>query len=152
MKRYFRGLTVARPYHGTLQYRTFADVVVADPADTRPGLYHQAQQIATKKFGLSSGDYVTTWFDLAPDALADDCTPGPPGALFWTLSVWWQDRGRGNHHCVWGESLPGPHDTRSGLFSLARRTAVEHNKVPEEHAVLSFSCGPSLLDDSEQRR
>ncbi|MFD3908984.1 hypothetical protein ACFXOL_29440 [Streptomyces californicus] len=141
MNRYFRSMTVLRrDRSGALHYETFSDVVLAGLGDSRPSLYQEAQQIMEKKLRLTPDGYVTTWFDLAPDILTTD-------PLFWTLSVWWRSSEGDHHSSIWGESLPELHDTRSGMFELARRMAVKNNGVPTKHAVLSFACSPSALDN-----
>ncbi|WP_330335801.1 hypothetical protein OHS33_39400 (plasmid) [Streptomyces sp. NBC_00536] len=139
MDRYFRSMTVLRHDRSdALRYETFSDVVLAGLGDSRPNLYQGAQRIMEKKLKLAPDGYVTTWFELAPDALTN-------APHFWTLSVWWRSRKGDHHHSIWGESLPSPHDTRSVLFGLARRMVVENHGVPEKHAVLSFDCSPSML-------
>lgn len=143
--RYFRGITVgvSRAPH----FRTHTDVVVTGPADTRPDLFHGAQRRAEEEFGLKPSGYSTTWFDLSPDVLVP--LDAPPLPVFWTLAVGWMNRSGGHGQCsVYGESLALPHDTRSGLLAMVRRMNVKEGRFPENHGVLSFSCGPGLLSEA----
>ncbi|MFG3429589.1 hypothetical protein [Streptomyces californicus] len=140
--RFFRGITVGLPY--APHFRTITDVVPTGPAAARPDLFHGAQRRAEAKFGLRPDGYATTWFDLSPDALGSLDEPHLP--IFWTLTLGWRDRSGDHQRSLHGEALAGQNDTRSGLLALVRRMNVNKNGIPENHGVLSFTCGPSRLD------
>ncbi|MFZ3476027.1 hypothetical protein ACODT4_44355 [Streptomyces sp. 2.9] len=142
--RYFRGITVALP--DAPRYRTLTDVVLAGSEDTQSDLYRSAQQRAEKEFGLKADRYATTWFELSPDVLVP--SDGPPLPLFWTLALGWHERAGHRQSSIWGDTLALPHDTRSGLLNLVRRMAVKDHGVREDHAVLSFTCGPARLGEA----
>ncbi|MEU6965130.1 hypothetical protein [Streptomyces chrestomyceticus] len=142
--RYFRGITVALP--DAPHYRTLTDVVLTGPEDTRPDLYHGAQECAEREFGLRFDRYATTWFDLSPNVLV--LSDEPPLPIFWTLAVGWRDHSGEQQSSSWGDTLALPHDTRSGLLDLVRQMAVKEHGIPEDHGVLSFSCGPARLGEA----
>ncbi|MBX7471234.1 hypothetical protein K1Y80_34820 [Streptomyces sp. MAG02] len=142
--RYFRGITVGLP--NAPHFRTLTDVLLTGPADTRPDLFLGAQRRAEEEFDLRSDSYATTWFDLSPNVLVP--LDEPPLPVFWTLAVSWHD-GSGVHQATsHGDCLALQHDTRSGLLDLVRQMTVKENGVPEDHGVLSFTCGPARLGEA----